>query len=410
MPSFPQALDSLLDAVTPNASGTSTSDDVGRRGSLSAASRWVDRAAFDGAAGASTPLPPPQLTARGIGLAALFWLLYALLYALLIAQSEPALPFFFAFSGQIVASAILGLYSLPAWGFIIRVLDRASWVWTALAHLVVAPLYAWVGLESYLWVMDATIGSIATEEIRTVDQWILFSNLTVYALQFAVFHMLRSRRRLRWKEQQALELFALARERELEALKAQVNPHFLFNTLNSINATVTSDPEQARAMLVGLADLMRYALDSSNRSSVSLREEVRFVRAYLDLERHRFSDRLRVEYDVDATSDVLDATVPPMVLHPLVENALKHGIAPSESGGTVALRITPHDVDGTPCVRVMVEDTGVGPSDETSSGTGVGLSNTQARLERTYGDVATLHTEAPDAGGFRVWFDVPRDA
>lgn len=356
------------------------------------------------------PPPPPRITARGVGLAALFWLLYALLYALLIAQSEPALPFLFAFFGQVIASAILAGYSVPAWWLIIRQLDGASWVWTALAHVIVGPLYAWLGLETYLMAMDAIIGPAATDEIRAVDQWILFSNGTVYAVQFAVFHLLRSRRRLRWKEQQALELFALARERELEALKAQVNPHFLFNTLNSINATVVHDPEQARAMLVDLADLMRYTLDSFDRALVPLREEVRFVRAYLELERYRFSDRLAVTYDIDDAPEVLDASVPPMVLHPLVENAIKHGIAPSEAGGTITLRIrlTSTEADERR-VRVTIEDTGVGPegTDGETDGAGVGLANTSARLERVYGAGAALHTEARPEGGFRVWFDVP---
>jgi LytS/YehU family sensor histidine kinase len=160
-------------------------------------------------------------------------------------------------------------------------------------------------------------------------------------------------------------------------------------------------------MIAKLAGLMRYALDSAERDRVSLREELDFVGRYLDLERHRFSDRLEAHVDVEVPDDALDTPVPPMVLQPLVENALRHGIAPSEAGGRVTVRVTERDDR----LRVRVEDTGVGPDPGSApaEADGTGLANTSTRLEHTYGPDAALHTAENDPTGFAVWFSIPRN-
>jgi LytS/YehU family sensor histidine kinase len=251
-------------------------------------------------------------------------------------------------------------------------------------------------------------GDVATKEMEANYQWILYGTFTLYAIQFALYHLVRNVQRLRQKEQQATELLAVAREQQLAALKAQVNPHFLFNTLNSISATLKQDPDQAREMIARLAGLMRYALDSAERDRVSLREEVNFVRRYLALARHRFSNRLDAHVDVDAPDDALDTPVPPMVLQPLVENALRHGIAPSEEGGRVTVQIS----ENSDRLDVRVEDTGVGPETDrplADADEGTGLANTTTRLEHTFGPDAALHTAPNDPTGFAVWFSIPRN-
>jgi LytS/YehU family sensor histidine kinase len=238
--------------------------------------------------------------------------------------------------------------------------------------------------------------------------WILFGTLTIYAIQFALYHLVRNVQRLRIKGQQATELLATAREQELAALKAQINPHFLFNTLNSISATLRRNPEQAREMIAKLSGMMRYALDGADRDLVPLRDEIDFARRYLDLEHHRFSDRLTAEVDINTDDDALDTPVPPMVLQPLVENALRHGIAPSEEGGTVTVEVTTESER----IEVRVEDTGVGPGDEdplSASENSTGLANTSTRLQHTYGPDAALHTAENDPTGFRIRFSIPRN-
>lgn len=352
-------------------------------------------------ADAPPAVPKPRLTARGVAVAALCWLLYALLYAAFLAQSA-GLWFGYALSSQLVAALILGLCSLPAWWLTVRAMDRAAWGWTLAAHVALAPLYAGVGTEAYLLFVRAAAGAEVTAGVRANGGWILFGNLVTYGLQFAIYHMVRSVQRLRLKEQHAAELMALARARELAALKAQINPHFLFNTLNSISATVKEQPDEARAMIARLAGLLRHALDSARQSAlIPLRDELDFAKAYLALEQHRFSDRLRVEYDVDEAA--LGVPVPPMVLQPLVENAVRHGIAPLEEGGTVALRIAAPNGR----LHVRVEDTGAGPSEEGEPGEGIGLATTSARLERLFGPAAALRTAPNEPRGFTVEFFIP---
>jgi signal transduction histidine kinase len=354
------------------------------------------------------PAPPkPEITWTGVGLAAGFWTLYTVLYGFLIAQGE-GVPLVFALSGQLVANTFLALYSVPVWWLTVRAMDRTHWGWTLLAHLGIAPLYAGVGLESYLLFFDVGLGADLRTVLADRYQWIFFANLTVYVVQFAVYHLVRNVQRLRLKEQQATELLARAREQELAALKAQINPHFLFNTLNSISATLKRDPDQAREMIAKLAGLMRYALDSSKRNTVPLREEIDFAERYLALEAHRFSDRLEASVEVTVDDAALDMPVPPMVLQPLVENALRHGIAPSEAGGAVTLQVLA--ADGR--IRVRVVDTGVGPDADaplSADSDGVGLANTSARLARMYGRDAALQTAENDPTGFVVWFSLPRN-
>jgi len=351
------------------------------------------------------PVPKPRPTWKGVTLAGAFWALFAVLYALLIAQSE-GIPFMWALPGQVMAAAILALYSVPVWLLTVRGMDDWHGGWVVGAHLVIGPLYAWGSLESYTGFLMLLAGADVTQSVEARYGWIVASNGTIYAIQFAIYHLVRSTQRLRVKEQQAAELQTKAREQELAALKAQVNPHFLFNTLNSISAAVKTTPEHTREMIAQLADLLRYALDGTRRDLVPLRDELRFVTAYLDLEAHRFSDRLEVTVDVQVDDAALDTPVPPMVLHPLVENAVQHGIAPSEAGGTITLRIAP---DGDR-LRVTVMDTGVGPgaTDPLDDPDGLGLANTHQRLRHAIGAEAGLHAQALSPHGFRVTFTVPR--
>ena len=357
----------------------------------------------------TAPPPRPRITWTGVGLAAVCWGLYALFYTFFVVRQAPNAPFAGVLVGQVFFFFFLAGASVPIWWITIRRMDDLHWGWTLMAHLLLAPLYAWGTLAVYLASLDALVGPVATSDIRSNFQWVLFSNLTVYAVQFAIYHLVRSVQRLRWREQQAAEYAALARERELAALKAQIHPHFLFNTLNSISATVPVRPEEAREMIADLAHLLRYALDSTDCDRVPLRDELDMARAYLDLEARRFSDRLSVTYAIDPSDDALGTPVPPMILQPLVENAIKHGIAPQADGGTVTLET--ERANGT--LRVCVEDTGAGldntsPPDD-ATGSGVGLTNTARRLTHAFGPEADLHTEALDPHGFRVWFTLPAD-
>jgi two-component system, LytTR family, sensor histidine kinase AlgZ len=190
-----------------------------------------------------------------------------------------------------------------------------------------------------------------------------------------------------------------AREAELRALKAQVNPHFLFNCLNSITALTTSDPAKARDMCIRLADFLRNTLGLGERESVAWHEELDLAQAYLDVEQVRFGARLNVEVNVD--EECAQCQVPPLVLQPLIENAVKHGIATMVDGGTI--RVDSRVVRGF--LEVSVENA-FDPESPSPRRHGLGLRNVRSRLERRFGPEASFDTGAKE-NNFRVRFAVP---
>jgi len=216
-----------------------------------------------------------------------------------------------------------------------------------------------------------------------------------------------------WSERLTRRYAEESRERELlrgklaasqlDTLRQQLNPHFLFNTLNIITALVHTDPGAAERMIGGLSELIRVALYSGADQEVPLTRELVILEHYLAIQRIRFEDRLRIETQV--TDDIGDALVPSLVLQPLVENAIKHGIAPRASGG----RIEVSAVRNGEWLSLTVADDGIGalgmPLGALSES--VGLGNTRARLAQLYGERHRFELESPPEGGFVVRFSVP---
>ena len=198
-------------------------------------------------------------------------------------------------------------------------------------------------------------------------------------------------RRSRARELQAAQLEARLSESRLELLRAQLQPHFLFNSLNTIAELIHEDPDRADRMLTGLSDLLRASLDAGGRQEVPLRDELDLTRRYLDIHAARFGDRLRV--DIEVPEACLDARVPHFVLQPLVENAVVHGIAPSADPGLIRIAATASESQ----LELVVEDSGQG-IDGAAPAAGIGLANTRARLEALYRGRASL-VVAPRAGG-----------
>jgi two-component system, LytTR family, sensor kinase len=213
--------------------------------------------------------------------------------------------------------------------------------------------------------------------VRTgfADQMFIYLAIVVAAHAYEYLKRLRREERERYEYQQALVAS------ELQALKMQLRPHFLFNTLNGIATLVDGDSKSARAMIVKLSGLLRTALDSENVDLVPLENELKFVREYLDLEKMRFGNRLQIEWLVPVSTHEL--LVPQMILQPLVENAIRHGIAATREGGWLFVEAA--EKDGM--LEIQVRNS-VG--DATSNGTGVGLRNTEARLKYLYAGDASL--------------------
>ncbi len=204
------------------------------------------------------------------------------------------------------------------------------------------------------------------------------------------------------------EMRRQATEAELSALRAQLNPHFLFNALNTLGHLMRADPERAVATLYRLTGLLRAVLRRTNGQFVSLREELEIVEAYLAIERERFQERLDVIIDVP--DDLRCARLPPLLLQPLVENAVKHGIAPLRRGGAVRVfaerDVVPGDELGY--LRILVEDTGVGMGAASSDpGAGVGLRSVSDRLRHYYGAAAAFTVRETAGGGTTVEVCLP---
>jgi two-component system, LytTR family, sensor kinase len=195
------------------------------------------------------------------------------------------------------------------------------------------------------------------------------------------------------------ELRAQLAEARLDALRAQLNPHFLFNTLHAISALVERDPAGVRRMIARLSELLRHTIDARGADEVPLRDELAFLRRYVDIMEVRFQGRLRVETEID--DETLDALVPNLILQPIVENALEHGAARAEGEGRIS--IAAHR-DGAQLVLIVRDN---GPGVDKSAPGGVGLANTRARLSELYGERGEVVLSSPAGGGAVAELELP---
>jgi LytS/YehU family sensor histidine kinase len=201
----------------------------------------------------------------------------------------------------------------------------------------------------------------------------------LWSTGYLAYHYLRNYER---EEIKNLRLQSSQNEVELASLKAQLNPHFIFNAMNSIRALVDEDPKLAKTAVTKLSNILRNSLMTDKRNLVSLGEELDLVKDHLSLEQIRYEERLRLSYDIDP--EMLDERIPPLMIQTLVENAIKHGIAQSQSGGDLSVK-----AEGTK-QHLKVEVVNTGKIRFTSNGTGIGLANLERRLNILYNGKATL--------------------
>lgn len=249
------------------------------------------------------------------------------------------------------------------------------------------------------WLRSGIIEKLSSSSLLKIYVYTVFNYAQVVAVGWALHYQRAARQR----EVQASQLETRLAQARLDALRMQMHPHFLFNTLNAITALMRSDVATAERMIARLGELLRYSLASPATQESTVKEELDLTERYLDIERVRFGDRLRVTVNVAA--DAFDALVPRFVLQPLVENAIRHGIGRRMSGGSLLLDVR-REGDS---LWLRVADDGVGlshaaPSPESS---GVGLPNTRLRLEALYGAAGQLSLSERPAGGTAATVRLP---
>ncbi len=308
------------------------------------------------------------------------------------------LPFYWLWA--LLTPAILGLarrfpLEKGTWKRSLAVHAGASLVLSA-AQLLVA------GVLLYAVVQAGSTSSLAWA-LGSFFRLNFHANVLTYAAIVALAWAAETYRKYRDRELQASRLQTELVKAELSALKMQLQPHFLFNTLNAIAALLKPQPDAAERMVLGLADFLRLTLRNTGRAEVTLREELDFLERYLAIEKTRFGERLKASFRI--RSDVLDARVPNLLLQPLVENAIRHGIARDARAGRLEVSATAED--GRLLLRVADDGPGLESGDVEE---GIGLSNTRERLRHLFGDdFALAYGDAP-GGGFAVSLSFPLHA
>jgi signal transduction histidine kinase len=272
------------------------------------------------------------------------------------------------------------------------------------AHIAIAIAYTIVWLA-------VVVGSIAlgtgwTRALaitRTFAGWQVTYGIWAYGIIAGISYAIRISRSLREKEAARARAEAARATAELSALRGQLNPHFLFNTLHTVIALVRREPQMAEAALEQFGEMLRYVLDvnRAEQEDVQLADEMEFVRNFLSLEQLRLGERLRVIEDVSA--DALDCVIPSLTLQPLVENAVKYAVAPKTSGGTIEIKASLHDSS----LVLEVIDDGPGAGNGVEAGSGVGLRAVRQRLEARYPNASSFEARSRDGGGFAVRLMLP---
>ncbi len=349
-------------------------------------------------------------TRRPLG--AYAWLIYAVawipvagLYAIALTTTK-TLPAERAVVAAFFYMVPLAFFGVGIWWLSgVLVGRRARPLTVGIVHVIAAAFttVAWLAIEFAQIASQAGIAG-ASAAVQTFAGFEVLDGFFIYGVLAAGSHAIRMASRLREEEARASRAEALRMRAELAALRGQLNPHFLFNTLHTLTALVSREPDTAEHALERFGDMLRYVLDVKRaaREDVTLAEELRFVRDYLALEQLRLGDRLRVVERIDP--EALDCVIPSLTLQPLVENAIKHAVAPRAQGGTIELGAS---LDGDALALYVGDD---GPGAEKSkvdSAAGMGLRAVRQRLETRYGNDAAFSVTTAPREGFVVRASIP---
>jgi sensor histidine kinase YesM len=274
---------------------------------------------------------------------------------------------------------------------------------------LISNLVAIGALSVTLWVLITKflMTTVLPEEINYQTYWDatfpyrIGTGVFIYGLIILTYYLFVSLSNLSEKNAKEAKLESLVKETELKMLRSQINPHFLFNSLNSISSLTITDPEKARDMVVKLSEFMRYALSRKDEQPVTLQNELENLRLYLDIEKVRFGDKLTTEEIIEP--GCLDLKIPVMLLQPLFENAVKHGVY--ESTESVRIITQANIIDGYFEINIS---NNYDPAPSLKRGTGTGLLNVTRRLELFYGNKASMKT-LKENGIYTVTLYIPKE-
>ena len=298
-------------------------------------------------------------------------------------------------------------------------IERSRWIRRVALHvglaciIVVVDVSVFISIRGLAAALSGTVGPEA--ELMGETSFNLFKlfrhsllrsfffDLLIYMVIVAIFHALDYHHRYRERDLRTAQLEAQLAQAQVQALRMQLNPHFLFNTLHTISSIMDENIQEARHMITDLSGLLRHALEWTDDQELPLEEELAFLKRYLKIEETRFQDRLSVHLDV--AEDTRMALVPNLILQPLVENAIKHGVAPYARPGRIELRIRRRGEK----LIAQIDDSGPGlrKNAKATRSTGIGLKNTRERLAQLYGSAGRLTLHNLPEAGFRAELEIP---
>jgi len=313
------------------------------------------------------------------------------------------LPFGYALVDSFVFSVLFACCIIPLW-YLVRYnrWERETWRFNLAAHfsLSCVLIFGWLLLGSGLCFL-AGLGNVEYRHFLGVSLWWkALEGWLFYVVAILVYYQFLYVEQLNEKAANEIRLNRLLRDGELNLLKSQINPHFLFNSMNSVNSLIIRSPEQAQKMLVALSDYLRYAVLATNRAYSCVADEMENIARYLSIEQLRFGDKLLYEPNIDPLCQTVE--IPSMLLQPLIENAIKHGVYESLETVRIVAKITKDRQYLNIEISNDFDEEGISQK----KGSGTGLQNIRERLRLLYGTSAAMQTKAEN-GVFTVILKIP---
>ena len=338
----------------------------------------------------------PILRRRNLTFYSSAWIVITLIHALFLRFSQN-IEVLWAFIDSLVFNLLYAAFALSFWYMCKSISIENLKILKLIENHGAAAAFSsliWFGLSYALLMNIFPVEENYRLFLRGSLVWRIFIGVLFYFLSVAFYYVYIYSVNFKKQLLKEAELKTLVKEAELKSLKFQINPHFIFNSLNSINSLTMSDPQKAGEMTIKLSDYLRFTLSKNEKRKTKLKEEIDSIKLYLDIEKVRFGDK--IEYVEEIQDKCLDAQVPSMILQPLFENAIKHGVY--ESLETVGIKFS-CSLNGD-YLKVVVENE-YDPETSTQKGEGIGLKNIRERLEKTYSKGNLLKIEK-ESNVFRV--------